>query len=166
MVNVGQLRALVVRPTLEWLAKAEPRLDSPAAEELLLGTAVHESTIRGVTHLRQLPDGPALGMWQMEPATERYLLEWLTSNRMLRVGVLALSGQVHRPDPMVCNLAYACAMARLKYWTVPVPLPSAENIEAMSRYWDRYYQTVVDEVEPRRWAASYREYVLPTKGLS
>ena len=57
----SQMLALVIRPALEKLS-----LWSLSAEELVLGTAIVES---GLTYLKQHGDGPALGLWQVEPAT-------------------------------------------------------------------------------------------------
>ena len=57
----SQTLALVIRPALEKLS-----LWSLSAEELVLGTAIVES---GLTYLKQHGDGPALGLWQVEPAT-------------------------------------------------------------------------------------------------
>ena len=57
----SQTLALVICPALEKLS-----LWSPSAEELVLGTAIVES---GLTYLKQHGDGPALGLWQVEPAT-------------------------------------------------------------------------------------------------
>ena len=56
----SQTLALVIRPALKKL-----RLWSPSAEELVFGTAIVES---GLTYLKQHGDGPALGLWQVEPA--------------------------------------------------------------------------------------------------
>ena len=57
----SQMLSLVIRPALEKLS-----LWSLSAEELVLGTAIVES---GLTYLKQHGDGPALGLWQVEPAT-------------------------------------------------------------------------------------------------
>src|SRR3546814_18753812 len=63
MINPRDLCQEVIRPTLEKLD-----LYSPAAANLLLGTALTESTIGGATCLVQ-KGGPALGIYQIEPAT-------------------------------------------------------------------------------------------------
>lgn len=51
----------VVRPVLRVMSAW-----SQPAEDLVMGTAAQESRL---TYLRQLGGGPALGLWQMEPAT-------------------------------------------------------------------------------------------------
>ena len=61
-LNVRDLRVEVIRPALRALD-----LWSPAAEDLVLGTAAQES---GLAYLRQIGGGPALGLWQIEPATQ------------------------------------------------------------------------------------------------
>ena len=61
MLNIQQFRANIVRPTLEAIGA-----HSRAAEDLVLGTALQESNLH---YLRQLNEGPARGVYQMEPAT-------------------------------------------------------------------------------------------------
>ncbi len=61
MLDIPQFRANIVRPTLEAVGA-----HNRAAEDLVLGTALQESNLR---YLRQLNDGPARGVYQMEPAT-------------------------------------------------------------------------------------------------
>ena len=65
MLAATQIRSMVIRPALEKLS-----LWSLNAEELVLGTAIVES---GLTYLRQHGDGPALGLWQVEPSTQNDL---------------------------------------------------------------------------------------------
>ena len=76
MIPPRQFRRHGVRPVLEHLARTEPRLDSRAAEDLLLGTALMESGLREI----EQRGGPALGFFQIEPATfadvyDRYLTQ-------------------------------------------------------------------------------------------
>ena len=61
MLSSIHLLDRVIAPALEKIG-----LWSRAAEELVLGTAIIES---GLTYLKQHGDGPALGLWQVEPAT-------------------------------------------------------------------------------------------------
>ena len=65
-MNPTQFLKYVITPTL-----ADLDMYSPAAAMLLLGTAVTESNLE---YLRQLPDGPALSVYQIEPATARDVL--------------------------------------------------------------------------------------------
>ncbi|MFT9424981.1 MAG: hypothetical protein ABF570_07600, partial [Acetobacter syzygii] len=60
-LDLAQFKALLVRPVL-----AQIGLAGAAAVPLVTGTALVES---GLVWLRQNGGGPALGLWQMEPAT-------------------------------------------------------------------------------------------------
>ena len=62
-LNASQLRELVIKPAL-----SEIELWSPAAEELVLGTAIVDSRL---SFIKQLGSGPAFGLWQIEQDTHR-----------------------------------------------------------------------------------------------
>jgi len=62
MTQATDFRRDVIAPVLQ-----KSGLDSEAAEELLLGTAVQESL--NFKYRRQMGGGPARGYFQMEPAT-------------------------------------------------------------------------------------------------
>lgn len=134
MLDIGDVRDLVIRPALETL-----RLWTPAADQLLLGTALKESD--GFRKLRQYGGGPAVGLWQMERATfddleGRYLLRRPElAERVRMLSHLALF------EALAWNLAYACGLARVRYFMVPAPLPALDDIEAQARYWKQHYNT-------------------------
>ena len=65
MLNVNSMRQQVIYPFLNEIGKW-----SEAAGELVFGTAILESNL---TDLKQHGDGPALGLWQIEPKTLEYL---------------------------------------------------------------------------------------------
>ena len=62
-LDASQLRRLVIQPAL-----SEIELWSPAAEELVLGTAIVDSRL---SFIKQLGSGPAFGLWQIEQDTHR-----------------------------------------------------------------------------------------------
>ena len=124
----------VIKPTLAWL-----HLESPAAEALLLGTALAES---GLQYLFQLGGGPALGVYQMEPATHDDIWKNYAAFRpaLAQRVVELLAPWMHEDiDQLVGNLPYATAMARLHYLRVSEALP--ETPQGMARYWKRHYNT-------------------------
>lgn len=146
-----QFKDLVIVPALQIL-----RLDSQSARELLLGTALQES---GLKYLKQLNNGPALGLFQMEPATHddiwknfmRYQGE-LTS-RMNTISRLQI------PEVMITHLLYAAAMCRIHYYRVKEALPAAGDLEGQAKYWKKYYNTTqgagtVDEYT-RNWRKAH-----------
>lgn len=132
-VDKNQFTEFVIVPALEALD-----LDSQAARELLLGTALQES---GLRYLKQLGVGPAMGFFQMEPATHddiwnnflRYKGE-LTS----RVNVIC---RLPIPEMMITHLLYAAAMCRIHYYRVKEALPAAGDLEAQAAYWKKHYNT-------------------------
>ena len=135
MLDPEQFRRHVIRPSLKRLG-----LHSPAAESLLLGTAIAES---GLSALVQKGGGPALGVYQIEPATHADLWRNHLAYRPVRAArVLTLAaGGLGRPEQLVWNLAYATAMARLVYWRRPELLPPAGDIPGLAAYWKAHFNT-------------------------
>ena len=137
-MNLEQLRELVIRPALQHI-----ELWTPAAENLVLGTALVESKAEYVHQVQ----GPALGLWQMEPAThddiwKNYLhfnrrlanlVEQLQTDAAITAGSLELIG----------NLYYGAAMCRVHYRRALEPIPAEKDAEAMARYWKAHYNTVL-----------------------
>ena len=161
MIDVKQFRELVVRPTLEHLD-----LWSEAAENLLVGTAVQESRLE---FLQQHGGGPALGVYQIEPAT--HLDVWENFLRYRKgpsdnylwnaVGNLAAPlPELPADEQLITNLAYATAIARIIYYRRPEPLPAADDIEGLAAYWKQHYNTPLGKGDPDEWADNYRRYAV------
>lgn len=142
MIDAGQLRLLVVRPAL-----VDADVWSPAAENLVMGTAAQESSL---VYLHQVGGGPALGLWQMEPATHHDI--WTNylayqaplATRILSASMLmtADSSPFEVPDQaLVFNLKYAALMCRAHYRRRPEPLPEANDVAALAAYWKLHYNT-------------------------
>lgn len=153
MLNVDQFRRLVVRPVLHHLA-----LWSASAENLLVGTAVQES---GLRFLAQRNYGPARGVFQIEPATETDLHEnFLRFRAELKAKVCALRAtEPTRTEQLVCNLSYAAAVARLIYLRSAEPLPDADDVEALARYWKKHFNTDKGKGTVSAFVHNYKEYV-------
>lgn len=125
------LRDLIVAPVLHHLG-----MWSLAAEQLLLGTAAQESKLR---YLRQLGGGPALGLWQIEPATERDIWNnYLAFRQDLEARIRDLQSPF---QGLAVNLPYGCAMARLVYRRSPLPLPPAGDVAGLAQLWKQVYNT-------------------------
>lgn len=131
----------VIRPTLKSLGD---KYAGRSAERLVLGTAAVES---GFYFLVQSRNGPALGLWQMEPATHSSLWEDLLSKRPdLRVRVQALvsaeaGGEMPDPQELIWNLRYAAAMCRIRYLWDPHKLPEPNDVEGFAETWKRAYNS-------------------------
>lgn len=135
MLNKRQFLEEVIRVALGYLDPDIP--NTVAAEQLLIGTALQES---GLVHLRQLRQGPALGLFQMEPATHEDIYEsFLAYQPRLRVK-LQRSFDC-QPETMITDLLYATCMARVHYWRVSDPLPPEGNFAAQAQYWKDHYNT-------------------------
>lgn len=154
MINAGQLRTLIIEPVLIQLD-----LFSPVAVNLLLGTAAQESHMG--TYIKQIGKGPALGIYQMEPATYKDIWDnFLKYKPTLeeRVSQFAIMQPDH--DEMVGNMYFATAMARVHYWRVRERLPANPNdVAALARYWKRYYNTPLGAGTESEFIANYKKYV-------
>lgn len=133
-----QLKDLIITPTLQALD-----LFSVSAVNLILGTAAQESQFK---YIRQLGGGPALGIYQMEPATHDDVWDNYLAYRTELAGKLrALASQKlfydHAADEMIGNIYYATAMCRVHYLRVTDPLPATDDIVAMGNYWKLHYNT-------------------------
>jgi hypothetical protein len=130
------LKSLVVVPTLAALPAG---YSSQAAVNLLTGIALVES---GAEYLAQIGGGPAIGLWQMEPATHDDC--WDNFIRLRPSLVTAMACLMNRQPEytqLQANLAYACAMARIKIMRAPEALPDANDAPRMSAYHKEFYNT-------------------------
>ncbi len=134
MLDPQQFRRRVIRPVIRRLG-----LWSPAAERLLLGTALTESGLRYLHQVR----GPACGLYQIEPATLHDIYRnWLPRRAVFAEGLrLFTAPHGALEEQLVWNLAYATAVARLVYYRRPEPLPRADDLPALAEYWKAHFNT-------------------------
>jgi hypothetical protein len=127
----------VIRPTLLAINR-----HSVPAEQLLLGTAVQESRIK---YTKQLGGGPALGYFQMEPATHEDIWKnFLAYKKDLSAKVLAVGGLATgagKSSLLETNHAYAAAMCRAHYARHSRALPVAGDVKGLAHYWKDFYNT-------------------------
>lgn len=156
MIKPAHFLDFVIRPVLSRLADVEPRMQGPSSERLLLGTAIAESRLTLMVQTR----GPALSFFQIEPATVRWLtLDWLASRERLREAVTAFCFHgLSIEDQLAGNQHLACALARLRYWVADAPLPAADDIDALGRYWKAHYNTRAGKGRADEWARMFRAY--------
>lgn len=155
-----QFRELIVRPVLKYL---EPEIPySKEAEDLLCMTAAHESLLG--RYVKQV-NGPALGVYQMEPATHDDIYNnFLISKPLLETAVVDMVGiRKDLTGYLVTDLAYATAMARVHYWRVPEPLPKlksnyADYLMELGRYAKKYYNTDLGKATPLHYYTAYIKY--------
>jgi len=149
-INPKQLRSLI-KNTLEGL-----NLYSPEAEELLMGTCAQESHLG--TYINQI-NGPALGIFQMEPATEIDIwYNYVHFNEGLKK---SLGGDWSCPSlrRLESDLAYQIVMARLHYRRVRGYLPKVDDLEGQARYWKQFYNTPKGKGTVEEYMKNYKELV-------
>lgn len=149
---------MIIRSTLQ-LTK---NLWSPAAEELLLGTAAHESHLG--TYLHQIK-GPALGPFGMEPATEQDIWKNYLHFRPHRIDeIMFICGVVMPSDSALgADLRYQILMARLHYRRIKAPLPHADDLSGQAEYWDKHYNRNPTKGFPPQYIADYLRLVRPER---
>ena len=161
MINAIQLRMNIIRPVLEHLDPVIPY--SINAENLLMGTCAQESRLG--SYVVQV-NGPAQGIFQMEPATENDIFE---NYLAFRSGMITLVHGLMKemdinieadtlPD-LVGNMFYAAAMARVHYYRMPGALPDADNVAQMANYWKLYYNTPEGKGTEAEFIHNYNRYV-------
>ncbi|QDP52405.1 MAG: hypothetical protein Unbinned96contig1001_22 [Prokaryotic dsDNA virus sp.] len=136
MISFKQFRETVVVRALRHL---EPEIPySESAVNLLLMTMAHES--KGGTYLKQI-NGPALGVYQMEPATEKDIWNYYLAYKEDLAYLVEEICPNPKREELVYNLAYATAMARIHYYRVQEALPDSDDTIALANYAKKYYNT-------------------------
>ncbi len=138
-----QFRNLISRVLEEY------SLHSPAAANLLLGTAAAESDFG--TYIRQV-NGPARGIFQMELGT----FLWLQAVYGKRYSIA-----VHQFEEIEWDLKLAILFARLRYRVIPSPLPEAYDLLGLANYWKKYYNTYLGAGTVQDFLDKYHQHVKP-----
>lgn len=150
MISPNDLRTYVIGPVCDRL-----ELGGDAVEELLLGTAMQESGCGKYLHQR---GGPALGVWQMEPATHDDI--WLNFLKFRAPLAGAIAGFIFSGLPqshqLIGNLYYACAMARMQYFRSPLKVPKAGDLEGQATMYKVVFNTVLGKATPEQYVANFR----------
>lgn len=174
MINPQHFRELVVEPTLKDMAEVFPGADNPMAVELLMDTAAHESHMG--TYLKQV-SGPALGVYQMEPATHddiwsSYITLQLSTERYYFIErVLPITVQqgmqndeIDAPPHsiLVTDLRYATVMARLAYYRQSFTWPDPQDpdwLTKLAEIWKQFYNTSAGKGTVSKFVADYTQRV-------
>ena len=133
-LDLSHLKYDVVEPALTTLG-----LMSTAALNLVTGTALVESSC---TYLTQIGGGPALGLFQMEPATEQDIwTNYLAYQHDLSARVRSLLSPGATTAQLVGNIPYAAVMCRIKYLRAPQAMPGAKDAAGQAAYHKLIYNT-------------------------
>lgn len=154
--NLIQIKDLIVRVT------TAQELCSEVSTNLILGTCAKESDF-GI-YLRQLDNGPALGVFQMEPATERdiwknYLYLGRSKRRETIYNISGIRSYINN-EAMEWNIAYGICMCRLHYRRIAEPFPAADDVVALGWYWKNYYNSLQGKGTVKQFIKAYEKYVI------
>ena len=137
-MQAQQLLDYIIKPTLEYMGHG---YNSKDAQMLLLATAAIESDCGH--YIKQI-NGPALGIWQMEPDTHDDIWENCDALKKQDFAYTVACFNSCRnglAELMITEPVYACAMARLKYSMDKAPLPNHKEIFEIYRCYKKIYNT-------------------------
>lgn len=123
-----------------------------------MGTAAKES---GFQFLEQLGRGPALGFYQIEPATYRDLWErYLFARPPLAAkarfwAARGAYGVYPDVDQVVWNLRYATVICRLIYYSRPFKMPFLLVPEQLAAIWKQFYNTRLGHGTEAEFSSTY-----------
>ena len=149
-MNSQQLLDYIIKPTLEYMGG---NYNSKNAQMLLLSTAAIESKCG--YYIKQI-NGPALGIWQMEPATHEDIWRNCDALQGDTGDIEVLTNPAFEFDEdLIVSPTYACAMARLKYSMDTAPLPHYKDIAAIYREYKRIYNTHLGKSTYEKFEKAY-----------
>lgn len=160
----SHVRDYVIIPTLKFIGK---QYFSDSAVNLLLGTCAQETHMG--EYLYQI-NGSAAGIYQIEEATHNDLYEnYLQFNNSILEKIIKLLINFIEPNfgmaPQFCNenlignLYYSTAIARLLYYRHSEPLPNANDIEGLAKYWKKYYNTDLGNGTVEQFVDNYHRFI-------
>lgn len=160
--SIAYLRHSIVAPALAEVADVArlPHFASEAAIDLVMATAAAESEFSAI---HQVGGGPALGLWQIEPATAQDVwANYLEHRGALAAGIQRLLHKGSRDQQVASNLAYGAALCRIIYLRRPEPLPRLGDIPAYAAFWKAHFNTPAGKGVPAEFVARYARLIAPT----
>ena len=153
IILAKQILHNIVIPALDTLG-----MNSKAAQELVIGTGIQESLL---VHRTQIGNGPALGLWQMEPATFWDIWNnYINYHAEIRGPMnKILNGASPSSKLLAANDMFAAAMCRVHYRRIIKPLPKAGDVRGHAEYWKRYYNTTLGSGDPDEFVAKWGQYI-------
>lgn len=160
-INPKQFRSLILSPILEQMHVLSGIEHTPFAEDLLMATAAQETHIG--EYLAQ-EKGPALGIYQMEPATLHDLFDnYLNASQQQNVHWAPVLTAFRAPGGMYdfsqlpWNMAYATVLARINYFRVREALP-VNSRAGLWYYYKKYWNTSMGAATQDEFVANLDKY--------
>ena len=150
----SQIRDLIEETLIDMTLKLDRAMDSKGSRELLLMTAAHESHLGA--YLCQVK-GPAVGMFQMEPATYKDLMDSYIGYRPdLASYVEGNMIDTFDPYELRWNLKAAIITARLQYYRVAEPLPT--TVAGLGFYAKEHWNTYEGKATEYDYVSAFNKY--------
>ncbi|QHJ85429.1 MAG: hypothetical protein [Bacteriophage sp.] len=145
-----------VRPAL---AQLEPLIQySPVAHALVIGTGLVESQYNA---LLQGGGGPALGFWQMEPATYNDIVKnFIMYREGLATKISSIVGYeiTGRSQRLATDNLLAAIMCRIQYYRSKSALPPMDA-KALSSYHKNVYNTALGAADPLKNVPAFQRAI-------
>lgn len=155
-INPRDLRRYVIDPMCEILADKASVPHPAFIDDLLIATCAQE-THMGV-YLHQSGRGPALGIYQMEPATIDDLFgNFITGSSRFKPAIDAVMVPgIDIKDQIIWNLGFATVVARLNYYRVREPLPKTADFDSLWHYYKKYWNSDLGAATPDQFRDSLK----------
>lgn len=126
-----------IEPALKFLPD---NLNTPARAQIVLGIGNKETQYR---YVRQIGGGPALGFWQMEPATHDDMWRNFIRYRpeLQSAALRLLAGATPDAKLLTTRMDYAALMAALHVYRAKDALPAYGNALGQARFWKDNFNT-------------------------
>ena len=142
------------------------RMYSVEAIDLLMLTAAQESNLG--KYIQQLGNGPARGIFQMEPKTLQDLYDnFLKYNKQKADVLQSFRTSCSLETDLTGNLLFQIAAARLQYYRKPEKLPvkkgfadGFEYITDLAKYWKTHWNTNLGKGTVQEAVQNYYKYVI------
>ena len=121
---------------------------------LMFGTIAQESHLG---KYRKQINGEALGIPQIERPTFGHVFKrYEKLIRSIFPELIEINFEM-----LETNDKLAIVVARLKYWTIPVFIPAADDLEGIANYWKKYYNTAKGKGTVEQFLKNYELLVAP-----
>lgn len=161
-MNPQVMHDYIIFPVLEAMKQYSAfEYNTPASRQLLLATSGQESHCGD--YVKQVK-GPALGPYQMEPATVADLFKnFATGDKLVLVQRFLSEAEKAHPDliGLVGNFNYSTAVARMNYRRFPAALPAFGDREGMWAYYKKYWNSVAGAATKADFDMNWDRYVKP-----
>lgn len=157
-IDVEQFKKFVVEPVCKSLGA-----NSPAAMNLLLGTAAQETHMGHWLVQQRIGYNGGIGIFQMEAPTYHFCYaKQITQKPRYKGAFKLLTGYDQKPlaQRLATDLMLATFMARLYYMGFPEPLPRHDDLEGLAWYYKKYWNTSAGAATVEDFIRNYKKYVL------